>query len=580
MLYESQYYGITSLGDTLMHHGIKGQKHGVRRWQNHDGSLTPEGYIHYGVGHGRNKAKTDKDSGPRTLKEIRKDTKIVDKYADSGPLVPIKLKDEADAAAKRLGYKDVDDYTAKNYHEEWDGYAPAWVKKKQKFKNLSLEAAKRLTSINSMSDLDILMKAYKLPEKRWEEVMDEARKMVDANKELDKRSDNEVSEVEKNEIRAKTTNEQKPLTKYNPKLKGQEKADNINGIVYDVGKALIKGASKEDIVKQLKDIGVPPASRNLIISTFERKGSFDKKVDPKNQEAALKQLHERFNKLLGEDYTVGSGAELQRFTTNGHEMPDAERKYVSLTDKDKRIYKNFYATDLAGFQNYNKTGGYGYSKADFNYLRPHVYETTLSNIKEMKVAGAKTYSDTFMELYNNPDIRKQAGWEKTEKGKLYTAIFGKSLRELQARQANAARDSFDLNLQERESENTINKAFLNKLREKGYDAVEDQFSKKVDGTEGNLIVLNPNQSLKKTSNRAVKFDDALRYAGTESIEERDQREKANERARTAMEKQVVSALNAADNQNKTKAEVSRELADKYGVSLSTISYIYRKEKAS
>lgn len=34
----------------LVHHGIKGQKWGVRRWQNKDGSLTPQGYPHYGIG--------------------------------------------------------------------------------------------------------------------------------------------------------------------------------------------------------------------------------------------------------------------------------------------------------------------------------------------------------------------------------------------------------------------------------------------------------------------------------------------------------------------------------------------------
>lgn len=37
----------------LYHYGIKGQKHGVRKYQNEDGSLTPEGKIHYGVGDGR-----------------------------------------------------------------------------------------------------------------------------------------------------------------------------------------------------------------------------------------------------------------------------------------------------------------------------------------------------------------------------------------------------------------------------------------------------------------------------------------------------------------------------------------------
>lgn len=35
---------------TLYHHGIQGQKWGTRRWQNEDGSLTPEGREHYGYG--------------------------------------------------------------------------------------------------------------------------------------------------------------------------------------------------------------------------------------------------------------------------------------------------------------------------------------------------------------------------------------------------------------------------------------------------------------------------------------------------------------------------------------------------
>lgn len=34
----------------LAHHGILGQKWGIRRFQNEDGSLTDEGYRHYGYG--------------------------------------------------------------------------------------------------------------------------------------------------------------------------------------------------------------------------------------------------------------------------------------------------------------------------------------------------------------------------------------------------------------------------------------------------------------------------------------------------------------------------------------------------
>lgn len=40
----------------LAHHGVKGQKHGERRYQNPDGSLTPLGRVHYGVGEARKKA--------------------------------------------------------------------------------------------------------------------------------------------------------------------------------------------------------------------------------------------------------------------------------------------------------------------------------------------------------------------------------------------------------------------------------------------------------------------------------------------------------------------------------------------
>lgn len=50
ILYES-YYGVETLGSPyLAHSGVKGQKWGVRRYQNLDGSYTPLGREHYGVG--------------------------------------------------------------------------------------------------------------------------------------------------------------------------------------------------------------------------------------------------------------------------------------------------------------------------------------------------------------------------------------------------------------------------------------------------------------------------------------------------------------------------------------------------
>lgn len=52
-VYYEGYYGVCSLGSGyLMHHGIKGMKWGVRRFQNEDGSYTEAGKRRRGIGRG------------------------------------------------------------------------------------------------------------------------------------------------------------------------------------------------------------------------------------------------------------------------------------------------------------------------------------------------------------------------------------------------------------------------------------------------------------------------------------------------------------------------------------------------
>lgn len=46
-----------SYSDELYHHGIKGQKWGIRRYQNVDGTRTPEGKVRYNKGEARDYAK-------------------------------------------------------------------------------------------------------------------------------------------------------------------------------------------------------------------------------------------------------------------------------------------------------------------------------------------------------------------------------------------------------------------------------------------------------------------------------------------------------------------------------------------
>lgn len=56
------------MSDYLIHSGIPGMKHGIRRYQYKDGSLTPEGRIRYGVGPSRESNGTDNatSSGAKT----------------------------------------------------------------------------------------------------------------------------------------------------------------------------------------------------------------------------------------------------------------------------------------------------------------------------------------------------------------------------------------------------------------------------------------------------------------------------------------------------------------------------------
>lgn len=80
--------------EELYHHGIKGQKWNVRRYQNEDGSLTPEGRTRYGY---------EGLSGQEARRVYKQDVKQINKYYG-------KNKNSADARhereqAMKLAYK-------------------------------------------------------------------------------------------------------------------------------------------------------------------------------------------------------------------------------------------------------------------------------------------------------------------------------------------------------------------------------------------------------------------------------------------------------------------------------------------
>ncbi len=61
--------------DFLEHYQIKGAKHGIRRFQNFDGTLTAEGRARYGIGPAREK-KSDEETSGNSKKTQKSETKL------------------------------------------------------------------------------------------------------------------------------------------------------------------------------------------------------------------------------------------------------------------------------------------------------------------------------------------------------------------------------------------------------------------------------------------------------------------------------------------------------------------------
>jgi hypothetical protein len=69
---------------SLMHYRTKGSRNGFRRYQNEDGSLTAEGYRHYGIGEGRQPAGV-----PRLVPQQRQQPRVLaGPVANNGRILP------------------------------------------------------------------------------------------------------------------------------------------------------------------------------------------------------------------------------------------------------------------------------------------------------------------------------------------------------------------------------------------------------------------------------------------------------------------------------------------------------------
>ena len=116
---------------SLAHYGIKGQKWGIRRFQNADGTLTEDGRKHYGVGDSREKSsKGLTDSQKTALKNVGKAALIAGSVAAAGYLYT-KNSAEINDLLKETGF--------------WSyQYAKAYAKQGNRYmKNLAKQSLKQ-----------------------------------------------------------------------------------------------------------------------------------------------------------------------------------------------------------------------------------------------------------------------------------------------------------------------------------------------------------------------------------------------------------------------------------------------------
>ena len=211
--------------DSLAHHGIKGQRWGVRRYQNPDGTLTPEGRARYGI----------KDTDSSVTKKVKTDLanmteeqfrgkyqiskakymKRVDKYGDPYMNSPLAKAGKKLNAKKQMDQKNLQakqemqakmDKNQEDYEKE-----KQLIKSGSKSKNMDKVANDELKAIKADTDKKAIAKRKKEAQKEYDKKYDQLEEL--ANIATYKYSNGQMSDNDYEEFMSNLVDAEEELSK-------------------------------------------------------------------------------------------------------------------------------------------------------------------------------------------------------------------------------------------------------------------------------------------------------------------------------------------------------------------------------
>lgn len=185
--------------NSLTHFQVKGAKHGLRRYQNPDGSLTPLGRIHYGVGDPRARRKQEK--------EYRRSEKASEKAARQER---VKLAKESVAAgkARKKWEKMSDEDKLKVYDKnmkksrDWRYEQEQEAKAKEEAEKAKTQEAKENSDKKDESEQTLSKREQRKEEKKAAEREEQIKKDTEKINEALRKNQNEPEKKERKAVSA------------------------------------------------------------------------------------------------------------------------------------------------------------------------------------------------------------------------------------------------------------------------------------------------------------------------------------------------------------------------------------------